>query len=80
MASNWKSLGGIYVDMTNYAKIYNLMPENDLPRNLYLDKNTAYSFNVFLTIRTAGESRKEGWLIWGASLPSFPSLPPSFNL
>ncbi|XP_070805861.1 cation channel sperm-associated auxiliary subunit gamma [Pituophis catenifer annectens] len=59
MASNWKSLGGIFVDMNNYAKIYNLMPQNDLPRNLYLDKNTAYTFNVFLTIRTARESLGE---------------------
>ncbi|XP_029141328.1 cation channel sperm-associated protein subunit gamma, partial [Protobothrops mucrosquamatus] len=58
-ASNWKSLGGVYVDMANYAKIYNLMPDNDLPDTIYLDKNTAYSFNVFLTIRTARESLGE---------------------
>ncbi|KAL7980780.1 hypothetical protein Chor_001934 [Crotalus horridus] len=58
-ASNWKSLGGIYVDMANYAKIYNLMPDNDVPDTIYLDKNTAYSFNVFLTIRTARESLGE---------------------
>ncbi|ETE59132.1 Cation channel sperm-associated protein subunit gamma, partial [Ophiophagus hannah] len=58
-ASNWKSLGGIYVDMANYAKIYNLMPDNNLPQFIYLDKNTAYSFNVFLTTRSARESMGE---------------------
>ncbi|KAG8143563.1 hypothetical protein E2320_000774 [Naja naja] len=58
-ASNWKSLGGIYVDMANYAKIYNVMPDNDLPQYIYLDKNTAYSFNVFLTIRSGKESMGE---------------------
>uniref|UniRef100_A0A8C6VLQ8 Cation channel sperm-associated protein subunit gamma n=1 Tax=Naja naja TaxID=35670 RepID=A0A8C6VLQ8_NAJNA len=63
-ASNWKSLGGIYVDMANYAKIYNVMPDNDLPQYIYLDKNTAYSFNVFLTIRS--ETTEENSLnnIW----------------
>ncbi|XP_058052208.1 cation channel sperm-associated auxiliary subunit gamma isoform X2 [Ahaetulla prasina] len=58
-ASNRKSLGGIYINMANYAKIYNLMPENELPKNIYLDKKTAYSFNVFLSIRTARESLGE---------------------
>ncbi|KAM3829466.1 cation channel sperm-associated auxiliary subunit gamma [Vipera latastei] len=58
-ASNWKSLGGVYVDMANYAKIYNLIPDNDLPEKIYLDKDTAYSFNVYMTISTARESLTE---------------------
>uniref|UniRef100_A0A670ZXR5 Cation channel sperm associated auxiliary subunit gamma n=1 Tax=Pseudonaja textilis TaxID=8673 RepID=A0A670ZXR5_PSETE len=60
-ASNWKSLGGIYVEMANYAKVYNVMPDNSLPKYIYLDKNTVYSFNVFLTTRSARESSEE-WL------------------
>ncbi|XP_025030684.1 cation channel sperm-associated protein subunit gamma-like, partial [Python bivittatus] len=56
MASNWKLLGGIHVEMANYVKIYNLIPNNRLPGTIYLDKNTAYTFSVFLTIRTARES------------------------
>ncbi|XP_026571252.1 cation channel sperm-associated protein subunit gamma [Pseudonaja textilis] len=58
-ASNWKSLGGIYVEMANYAKVYNVMPDNSLPKYIYLDKNTVYSFNVFLTTRSARESMGE---------------------
>ncbi|XP_032083545.1 cation channel sperm-associated protein subunit gamma [Thamnophis elegans] len=58
-ARNWESLGGIFIDMLNYAKIYNLMANNHLATDLYLDKNTAYSFKVLMTIRTAKESMGE---------------------
>nr|XP_020642683.1 cation channel sperm-associated protein subunit gamma [Pogona vitticeps] len=59
MASNWKSSGGIYVDMANYAKIYNLIPNNLLPGMIYLDKKTEYTFSVYLSIRTTKQSMGE---------------------
>ncbi|XP_070619910.1 cation channel sperm-associated auxiliary subunit gamma-like isoform X2 [Erythrolamprus reginae] len=58
-ASNWDSAGGIFVDMANYAKIYDLRATNNLPRNIYLDKNTAYTFAAFLTTKAARESMGE---------------------
>ncbi|KAJ7303931.1 hypothetical protein JRQ81_011444 [Phrynocephalus forsythii] len=59
VASNWKSSGGIYVDMANYAKIYNLMPNNLLPHMIYLDKKTEYTFSVYLSIRNTKQSMGE---------------------
>ncbi|XP_063167869.1 cation channel sperm-associated auxiliary subunit gamma [Candoia aspera] len=56
MASNWKTVGGIYVDMADYVKVYDLIPNNRLPAIIFLDKKTEYTFKVFLTIRTARES------------------------
>ncbi|XP_070620536.1 cation channel sperm-associated auxiliary subunit gamma-like isoform X2 [Erythrolamprus reginae] len=58
-ASNRDSAGGIFVDMANYEKIYDLRAMNDLPRDLYLDKNTAYTFAAILSIRTTRESLGE---------------------
>ncbi|XP_061453607.1 cation channel sperm-associated auxiliary subunit gamma isoform X3 [Rhineura floridana] len=59
VASNWNSSGGIYVDMANYIKIYNLMPNNLLPGKIYLDKNKYFTFFVYLSIRTAQQSMGE---------------------
>ncbi|KAH0631539.1 hypothetical protein JD844_005906 [Phrynosoma platyrhinos] len=58
MASNWKSSGGIYVDMANYVKIYNLMPNNLMPKTIYLDKKQTFVFSVYLSIRTTKQSSK----------------------
>ncbi|XP_044290934.1 cation channel sperm-associated protein subunit gamma [Varanus komodoensis] len=78
MASNWKSSGGMYVDMANYVKIYNLKPNNMLPESIYLDKKTAFTFNVYLSIRTSkqsiGETADENSLhyIWLTAILSHP--------
>nr|XP_060640318.1 cation channel sperm-associated auxiliary subunit gamma-like [Anolis sagrei ordinatus] len=59
MASNWKSSGGIYVDMANYVKIYNIMPNNLLPKTIYLDKEQTFLFSVYLSLRTTKQSMGE---------------------
>ncbi|XP_042295812.1 cation channel sperm-associated protein subunit gamma-like [Sceloporus undulatus] len=59
MASNWKSSGGIYVDMANYVKIYNLIPNNLLPKTIYLDRKQTFVFSVYLSIRTTKQSMGE---------------------
>ncbi|XP_010847485.1 PREDICTED: cation channel sperm-associated protein subunit gamma isoform X10 [Bison bison bison] len=51
LANNWRSAGGVHVDMTSYEKIYDLKAENELPERIFLDKGTSYSFSVFLTTR-----------------------------
>uniref|UniRef100_A0A8D2L9Y7 Cation channel sperm associated auxiliary subunit gamma n=1 Tax=Varanus komodoensis TaxID=61221 RepID=A0A8D2L9Y7_VARKO len=85
MASNWKSSGGMYVDMANYVKIYNLKPNNMLPESIYLDKKTAFTFNVYLSIRTSKQSSKqweprrhcseEGGVDPGSFIRTFVTLP-----
>lgn len=52
MASNRNSSGGVYVKMSSYTKSYDLMPDNELPEKIYLDKYNEYSFSVFLSIAT----------------------------
>ncbi|XP_053253725.1 cation channel sperm-associated auxiliary subunit gamma isoform X2 [Podarcis raffonei] len=59
VASNWNTSAGIYVDMANYIKMYDQMPENLLPSKLYLDKNTEYSFSLYLSMRTTKQSMGE---------------------
>uniref|UniRef100_A0A2K5DNS1 Cation channel sperm associated auxiliary subunit gamma n=1 Tax=Aotus nancymaae TaxID=37293 RepID=A0A2K5DNS1_AOTNA len=49
LASNWRSAGGVYIDMDSYEKIYNLEPEYELPERIFLDKGTEYSFTIFLS-------------------------------
>nr|XP_035140134.1 cation channel sperm-associated auxiliary subunit gamma isoform X20 [Callithrix jacchus] len=49
LASNWRSAGGVYIDMDSYEKIYNLEPEFELPERIFLDKGTEYSFTIFLS-------------------------------
>ncbi|KAH0631536.1 hypothetical protein JD844_005903 [Phrynosoma platyrhinos] len=64
MASNRKSSGGIYVDMANYVKIYNLIPNNMLPKTIYLDKKQTFVFSVYLSIRTTKQSMAcETWSV-----------------
>ncbi|XP_070620534.1 cation channel sperm-associated auxiliary subunit gamma-like isoform X2 [Erythrolamprus reginae] len=58
-ASNRDSAGGIFVDMANYEKIYDLRATNTLPVYIYMDKGTAYTFAMFLTVRTGMESLGE---------------------
>ncbi|KAM4825247.1 cation channel sperm-associated auxiliary subunit gamma isoform 2-T3 [Thomomys bottae] len=48
LASNWRSAGGVHIDMESYEKIYNLQPEHQLPERIFLDKGTTYSFSIFL--------------------------------
>ncbi|XP_025068862.1 cation channel sperm-associated protein subunit gamma [Alligator sinensis] len=52
VASNRNSSGGVYVKMSSYTKSYDLMPNNELPEKIYLDKYNEYSFSVFLSITT----------------------------
>ncbi|XP_062818452.1 cation channel sperm-associated auxiliary subunit gamma isoform X2 [Anolis carolinensis] len=59
MASNWKSSGGIYVDMANYVKVYNIRPNNLLPEIIYLDKKQTFLFSVYLSLRTTKQSMGE---------------------
>ncbi|XP_060639742.2 cation channel sperm-associated auxiliary subunit gamma-like [Anolis sagrei] len=59
LASNMKSSGGVYVDMANYVKIYNLRPNNVLPKTIYLDKEQTFFFSVYLSIRTTKQSMGE---------------------
>ncbi|XP_069854878.1 cation channel sperm-associated auxiliary subunit gamma-like isoform X1 [Dipodomys merriami] len=49
MASNWRSAGGVHIDMESYEKIYNLRPNHQLPERIFLDKGTTYTFSIFLT-------------------------------
>ncbi|XP_062995823.1 cation channel sperm-associated auxiliary subunit gamma [Elgaria multicarinata webbii] len=78
VASNWKSLGGINVDMANYVKVYNLKPDNKLLDTIYLDKKAEFSFSVYLSIRTTkqsmGETADENSLnyIWLTTILSHP--------
>lgn len=58
VASNWNTSAGIYVDMANYIKMYDQMPENLLPSKLYFDKNTEYTFSLYLSMRTTKQSSK----------------------
>uniref|UniRef100_R4GCL8 Cation channel sperm associated auxiliary subunit gamma n=1 Tax=Anolis carolinensis TaxID=28377 RepID=R4GCL8_ANOCA len=58
LASNGRSSGGMYVDMANYVKIYNLRPNNVLPKTIYLDKKQTFFFSVYLSIRTTKQSSK----------------------
>ncbi|XP_066874567.1 cation channel sperm-associated auxiliary subunit gamma isoform X6 [Kogia breviceps] len=51
LASNWRSAGGVHVDMASYGRIYDLKAENELPERIFLDKGTSYRFSVFLTAR-----------------------------
>nr|XP_060639741.1 cation channel sperm-associated auxiliary subunit gamma-like [Anolis sagrei ordinatus] len=59
MASNWKSSGGVFVDMANYVKIYNILPNNLLPKTIYLDKEQTFFFSVYLSLRTTKQSMGE---------------------
>ncbi|XP_042294999.1 cation channel sperm-associated protein subunit gamma-like isoform X1 [Sceloporus undulatus] len=59
MASNRKSSGGIYVDMANYVKVYDLIPNNLLPKTIYLDRKQTFVFSVYLSIRTTKQSMGE---------------------
>ncbi|XP_053122836.1 cation channel sperm-associated auxiliary subunit gamma isoform X2 [Hemicordylus capensis] len=59
VASNRNSSGGMYVDMSNYAKIYTRTSNNKLPVTIFLDKNNTYTFSVYLSIRTSKESMGE---------------------
>ncbi|XP_048357686.1 cation channel sperm-associated auxiliary subunit gamma [Sphaerodactylus townsendi] len=59
VAGNRKSPGGVYVNMDNYVKIYNLQAQDELPPKIYLDKKDTYTFFVFLSIRTAKQSLGE---------------------
>uniref|UniRef100_A0A8D0BL63 Cation channel sperm-associated protein subunit gamma n=1 Tax=Salvator merianae TaxID=96440 RepID=A0A8D0BL63_SALMN len=60
MASNWKASGGIFVHMTNYVKIYNLLPNNVLPNRIFLDKKSVFTFSVYLSIRSTKQSCEFG--------------------
>ncbi|XP_058136160.1 cation channel sperm-associated auxiliary subunit gamma isoform X2 [Dasypus novemcinctus] len=51
LASNWRSAGGVHIDMASYEKIYNVKAEYQLPERIFLDKGTKYSFSLFLTAR-----------------------------
>ncbi|XP_060113740.1 cation channel sperm-associated auxiliary subunit gamma-like [Heteronotia binoei] len=70
VASNRNSSGGIYVNMANYVKVYNMQASNALPEIIYLDKNSVYNFSVYFSIRTKeqslGESAEENSLdyVW----------------
>nr|XP_056701746.1 cation channel sperm-associated auxiliary subunit gamma-like [Euleptes europaea] len=59
VAANRNSSGGVYVNMKNYVKVYNLRAQHELPPQIYLDKNNTYTFWVFLSIRTAKQSMGE---------------------
>ncbi|XP_048185926.1 cation channel sperm-associated auxiliary subunit gamma [Perognathus longimembris pacificus] len=48
LASNWRSAGGMHIDMESYEKIYDLKPDHKLPERIFLDKGTTYSFSIFL--------------------------------
>ncbi|KAL8219890.1 UNVERIFIED_CONTAM: hypothetical protein K2H54_035667 [Gekko kuhli] len=56
VASNRNSSGGVYVNMANYVKVYNIVASNALPQMIYLDKNSVYNFSVFFSIRTKEQS------------------------
>ncbi|XP_015273001.1 PREDICTED: cation channel sperm-associated protein subunit gamma-like, partial [Gekko japonicus] len=70
VASNRNSSGGVYVNMANYVKVYNIVASNALPETIYLDRNSIYNFSVFFSIRTKeqslGESAEENSLdyVW----------------
>ncbi|XP_054396314.1 cation channel sperm-associated auxiliary subunit gamma isoform X16 [Pongo abelii] len=49
LASNWRSSGGVSVEMDSYEKIYNLESAYELPERIFLDKGTEYSFAIFLS-------------------------------
>ncbi|XP_075462961.1 cation channel sperm-associated auxiliary subunit gamma isoform X3 [Ascaphus truei] len=80
LASDRKSIGGAYIDMTSYVKIYDLQPDNALPHNVYLNKRNTYQFSVYLSIRSTKESTGESsienslsgiWLTVSISHPDF---------
>nr|XP_012630201.1 cation channel sperm-associated protein subunit gamma isoform X5 [Microcebus murinus] len=48
LASNWRSVGGVHIDMESYEKIYDLEPDSQLPERIYLDKGMIYNFTVFM--------------------------------
>jgi hypothetical protein len=49
LASNWRSTGGVHIDMESYEKIYDLKSKYTLPTRIFLDKGTMYNFTIFLT-------------------------------
>ncbi|XP_012512434.1 PREDICTED: cation channel sperm-associated protein subunit gamma [Propithecus coquereli] len=49
LASNWRSAGGVHIDMDSYEKIYDLEPESELPERIFLDKGAQYNFSIFMT-------------------------------
>ncbi|XP_038623312.1 cation channel sperm-associated protein subunit gamma [Tachyglossus aculeatus] len=46
LASNWKSKGGVHINMDHYRKIYHLPANKQLPDRIYLDKGNDYAFTV----------------------------------
>uniref|UniRef100_A0A2I2ZFJ0 Cation channel sperm associated auxiliary subunit gamma n=1 Tax=Gorilla gorilla gorilla TaxID=9595 RepID=A0A2I2ZFJ0_GORGO len=51
LASNWRSAGGVSIEMDSYEKIYNLESAYELPERIFLDKGTEYSFAIFLSVQ-----------------------------
>ncbi|ELV13956.1 Cation channel sperm-associated protein subunit gamma, partial [Tupaia chinensis] len=51
LASNRRSVGGVHIDMDSYEKIYDLKSESKLPKHIFLDKGTVYSFSILLSSR-----------------------------
>ncbi|XP_008591994.1 PREDICTED: LOW QUALITY PROTEIN: cation channel sperm-associated protein subunit gamma [Galeopterus variegatus] len=49
LASNWRSAGGVHIDMASYEKIYDLKSEHELPERIFLDKGASYRFSIFVT-------------------------------
>ncbi|XP_062965956.1 cation channel sperm-associated auxiliary subunit gamma [Cynocephalus volans] len=49
LASNWRSAGGVHIDMASYEKIYDLKPDHELPERIFLDKGASYRFSIFVT-------------------------------
>uniref|UniRef100_A0A8C5KYQ1 Cation channel sperm-associated protein subunit gamma n=1 Tax=Jaculus jaculus TaxID=51337 RepID=A0A8C5KYQ1_JACJA len=49
LSSNSQTVGGVYIDMSSYKKIYDLKADYDLPDTIFLDKGTTYNFSIFLT-------------------------------
>uniref|UniRef100_A0A2K6Q039 Cation channel sperm associated auxiliary subunit gamma n=1 Tax=Rhinopithecus roxellana TaxID=61622 RepID=A0A2K6Q039_RHIRO len=52
LASNWRSAGGVFIEMDSYEKIYNLKSAYELPERIFLDKGTEYSFAIFLSAQS----------------------------
>uniref|UniRef100_F7FS67 Cation channel sperm associated auxiliary subunit gamma n=1 Tax=Ornithorhynchus anatinus TaxID=9258 RepID=F7FS67_ORNAN len=54
LASNWKSQGGVHINMEHYSKIYHLSPQKQLPESIYLDKGNDYAFSIFISTDLGG--------------------------
>ncbi|XP_062917294.1 cation channel sperm-associated auxiliary subunit gamma-like [Mobula hypostoma] len=75
LANNKLTKGGFYVEAYDYRKTFKKLMFEILPSVIYMDKNSMYNFDIYLTVNTGQASEKyeinQAWLFAQVSSPKY---------